>query len=187
MSIIKLATQLPQYASILKQRLINLFADAPQGLTDQQFYGVALVAGYFLKNEGLLNVIRADAKLYLEEQEANACKSAVVLTAFTSTNYCLGGVCTTANNSTHAQLFEELADTVDVSKVNLGVYCLAAANLYKCENSVKYHHHNLITSGIHPESIQAITNIVSLLRAVAEAIDIDRVRSYEFIARQAIM
>ena len=45
--------------------------------SEQELYGIALTTGYALKNESLLNQIRAEAKNFLGNEEATACKIAV--------------------------------------------------------------------------------------------------------------
>ena len=73
MTIANLIRKLPEYADDIKQNLDNIFIQDKNNLSKLQLYGVALSVAYLLKNEQLLNNVRMEAKMFLEEVDATAC------------------------------------------------------------------------------------------------------------------
>lgn len=178
---------MPDYAADIKKSVIELFSSLPEGLTEAQVHGVALTAAYFLKNEQLLNDIRAEAKLYLEEKDANACKISVVMMALTTTYH----YCTYEDGEETGQVCDALhlntLSNPGVSKIDFELYCLTASVLHKCKPAIEYHTKELLKHGITKTGIKNVTRMAAILRATTEALDIESVRSYEFIARQSSM
>ena len=84
MSIQSILNQLPQYAYDIDKSIREIFFQDLQTLEKYQIFGIVLTAGYALKHECLLNYIRPEAKRYLDNNEANACKIAVSTISMTS-------------------------------------------------------------------------------------------------------
>lgn len=184
MNVLKTVARLPDYAVDIKTSLVELFSSLPTDLSEAQVHGVSLTAAYFLKNEQLLNDIRSEAKLYLNENDANACKIAVIMMALNNTYYCAQEC---DNSDREVTISINKSSNPGVSSIDFGYYCLAASILHKCKPGIKYHMEELLEQGVNKECIKAVTNIVSILIATAEALNIESVRSYEFIARQPSM
>lgn len=181
-----LVKRLPFYAEDVKQNIKELFSKELEGLTIRQMYGVALAAGYYLKNEQMLNDIRAEAKIHLEEADATAAKFAVVVTSMTSTYYNFNAGVTDEeirNLPTGLQMNAYSDPDPSFPKVDFELYCLVVSIFLKCKYSTDLHSRTLIDLGVSREAINNVAKIAAVLRAAKAALEIENIRSYEFIAR----
>ena len=87
MSILGLIKKMPDYAEDLKLNLEQVFVKTPDIIDLKDLYGIALSVGYSLGYETLLNDIRAEAKMFLTDIEANACKTASIVMAMANVYY----------------------------------------------------------------------------------------------------
>ncbi len=185
MTIRNLIKKLPDYSEDIKLNLEELFLKDSQLLTKQQLYGVALSIGYSLKHEVLLNSIRGEAKMFLEEIDAQACKIAVVMMSMNNTYYNFAhnvSVIDLANINSGLHMQSVLHPMVD--PMDFELYCLAVSILNGCKYCVDVHTKKLIKRGFEILSISYIARIVSVLRATRDSLEIERMRSYDFIARE---
>lgn len=80
MSIEQLKQTIPDYAKDIRLNVGNLFGNIAQsGLTETQFYGVALSVAYALKNKSMIHAIKADGATYLSPELEQAVKTAMAL------------------------------------------------------------------------------------------------------------
>jgi alkyl hydroperoxide reductase subunit D len=179
-----LVKHLPQYAGGVKENIKELFSAELDGLTLKQMYGIALTAGYYLNNEQMLNYIRSEAKIHLEEAEANAAKVAAIETCKSSTYY--GFISMVADEeirNTPTHMSHTLNLDPSILKVDYELYCLTISIFIECKYCIDYYIKSLTSKGISRIAIKNIAKIASVLRAAKVALEIENMRSYEFIAR----
>ncbi len=186
-SIMSLMKKLPVYAVDIKDNLEKIFLqDTNQYLAQDELYSVALTVGYALGHEHVLNNIRADAKIILEDASANACKVAAVMMSMNNILYNFKDM------SGNKEICKMNSGLVMTSMNNIGIdmkifemCCLAVSILNKCQYCIKVHENKLTTKGVIAESLLEIAKVTSVLAAIVTAMDIEKLRSYDFILREA--
>ena len=182
-----LVKKLPSYAIDIKNNLIKLFLnETNQLLSQEEIYSVALTIGYALRNESVLNGIRSDAKLILEESHANACKAAAVMMAMNNCFYGFKDLC----EDKEIDNFESGLNmtTIENPGIDMKLFemaCLALSILNKCRYCIKVHQHKLIKKGVDKKTFMEIARMVAVLSAAVVAMDIEKLRSYDFVVREA--
>ncbi|MDJ1257132.1 MAG: carboxymuconolactone decarboxylase family protein [Candidatus Midichloria sp.] len=188
MSILGIIRKLPDYAADIKGNLISIFEENKVALDQKQLYGVSLAIAYSLKHEQLLNGIRAEAKLYLEEVNANACKIAATMMAMTNTYY---KFVERAGDSAYENMESELnmlsLSSTEVPKEEMDLYCLGVSILNACKHCIAVHSKRVLAAGLSKDAIRDIVKIASVLQAAVNALEIERMRSYDFVVRDASM
>lgn len=179
MNISNIVAKLPDYAADIKRAITTLVSSHHSKLEERQLYGIALTAAYYLRNEQLLNYVRKDAKIHLEEQDANACKLAVVYSALACKYSKVSGL-----------PYDEVNNIMDpishkVTDLDFAIYCFASASLRDAREASLYYAKILKNQLLSNEDIKAISSLIASLSAAAEAFNIESVRSYEFVARQS--
>ncbi len=190
MSIAAIVRKLPEFASNVKIEMRSLFLNNGVGLlSEKRLYGVALAVGYSLKHEQLLNSIRAEAKMYLEEEDAMACKVASVSMAGKNAFYLFASEVLCDVEALSRPFMRDNVDnmTSGVSKDDFNMYCLAVSVLSGCKYCMKFYTDKLRTAGLQDDVILEILRVASVLRAAAHALEIESMRSYDFIARDSNM
>ena len=147
-------------------------------------YSVGLTIGYALRNENLLNNIRADAKLVLEETNATACKIAAVMMSMNNVFYNFKDM-DTGMNDVDSGLSMTSLQPVGVDTKIFEMCCLAVSILNKCKYCVTIHQNKLSKKGVIKETFIEIAKIVAVLSSTAVVMDIERLRSYDFVVREA--
>lgn len=185
MTIASLIRKLPEYAGDIKHNLDSVFIQDHHSLSKLQLYGVSLSVAYLLKNEQLLNNVRAEAKMFLEEVDATACKVAAIIMAMNNIYYHFSK--DIDNNSLGSKpsglSMQSLTNFVE-NKTEFEMYCLAISILHGCNYCCNVHTAKLREKGISDEIISDIARIVAILKATRDTLDIERMRSYDFIARE---
>ncbi|WHQ46418.1 MAG: carboxymuconolactone decarboxylase family protein [Candidatus Midichloria sp.] len=188
MSILGIIKKLPDYAADIKGNLVSIFEEKKVALDQKQLYGVSLAIAYSLKHEQLLNGIRAEAKLYLEDVDANACKIAATMMAMTNTYY---KFVERAEDPDYKNMESELnmlsLSSTEVAKEEMDLYCLGVSILNACNYCISVHSKRVLTTGLSKEAIRDIAKIASVLQAAVNALEIERMRSYDFVVRDASM
>ena len=182
-----LIRKLPTYATDIKNNLTKLFLNRENELLSQEeLYSIALALGYALRHESVLNSIRSDAKLILEESHANGCKAAAVIMAMNNCFYSFKDL----SNDDEINNFESGLEMTTI--VNPGIdiklfemICLALSILNKCKYCVNVHQHKLLKKNVKKSTFMEIGRIVAVLSATVVAIDIENLRSYDFVVREA--
>lgn len=179
MNISNIVAKLPDYTADIKKSITTLASSQKSNLEERQLYGIALTAAYYLKNEQLLNCVRKDAKIHLEEQDANACKLAVVYSALACKYSKVSGL-----------QYNEVAHSMDpvnhkVSDIDFALYCFVSSSLRDAREASIYYAEMLKKHSLTKEDINVISLLIASLSAAAEAFNIESVRSYEFVARQS--
>jgi alkyl hydroperoxide reductase subunit D len=186
MSILSIANKLPSYAADTKTNVQSLFSDVIEGLTETQVYGVSLTIGYMIGDEQMLNIIRSEAKFYLEELDAQACKAASIIMMMTNTYYKFTYA---LKDPEIMEMAIDLETTVisdpGVDKTDFELYALAASIINACPPCIKAHTNNLLKKGVSKAAIRNVARIAAVLQACSKALRIERIRSYDFEARQS--
>ncbi len=182
-----LIKKLPFYASDIKINLEKIFINEPNDfLSQEELYIVALTIGYALRHENVLNNIRADAKLVLEENHATACKTAAVMMSMNNCFYGFKDLCEDANlKAAESGLAMSSLANVDVNLTLFEMSCFAISILNKCKYCIGVHQKKLIKKNVSNNALLEIARVVSVLSASASAIDIEKLRSYDFVVREA--
>lgn len=185
--IISLVKKLPVYAVDIKKNLEEIFLkDTNEYLTQEELYSVALTVGYALRHENVLNNIRADAKLVLEDANANACKVAAVMMSMNNIFYNFKDM----SEDSEIDLIDSGLSMTSLKDVGVDIKifemcCLATSILNKCKYCIKVHEKKLINKDVSKKTFVEIAKVVSIISAAAVAMDIERLRSYDFVVREA--
>ena len=144
-----------------------------------------LTAGYALKHECLLNYIRPEAKRYLDNNEANACKIAVSTISMTSMYHNFTkGVDDELIKSMPSNLSLSNLTSHNIDEKDFSMYCLVASIVYGCNYCMNAHIKKLRKHNCSSETIRDIGRIVSVIKAAGDVLEIERMRSYDFIVRE---
>jgi alkyl hydroperoxide reductase subunit D len=185
MGIQTILNQLPAYASDIDNSIREIFFQDLETLARYQIFGIVLTVGYSLKNECLLNYIRSEAKQHLDNQEATACKVAVSTMSMTNTYYSFARK---LENEEIKKMPSALSlnnlSTHNIDEKDFAMYCLAASIVNNCEYCVNIHTNKLLEMGCSFEMIRDIGRIVSVIKAAGDVLEIERMRSYDFIVRE---
>ena len=182
-----LVKKLPSYAIDIKTNLAKIFlVNENEFLSQEELYSVALTVGYALRHESVLNSIRSDAKLVLEESNANACKAAAVIMAMNNSFYGFKDLCEDEEiNGFESGLDMTLIQNPGIDIKLFEMACLAVSILNKCKYCIGVHQKKLLKRNVKKEVFMEIARIVSVLSAAVVAIDIEKLRSYDFVVREA--
>lgn len=185
--IASLVRKLPVYAVDIKTNLEKIFLkEVNDFLSQDELYSVALTVGYALGHEHVLNNIRADAKLFLEESNATACKVAAVMMSMNNTFYNFKEMSGDDEiKNAESGLMMNTINNVSIEMKIFEMCCLAVSILNKCEYCIKVHQKKLSKRGVTKEAFMEIARVVSVLSAAVSVVEIERLRSYDFIAREA--
>lgn len=184
--ITSLIKKLPSYAFDIKTNLNKLFTETNSYLSQEELYSVALTIGYALKHENILNNIRADAKLVLEESNATACKIAAVMMAMNNCFYNFKDMNENEEiKSADSGLEMSMLQNIDVNMKLFEMSCLAVSILNKCKYCINIHQKKLSKKNVNANAFLEIARIVSTLSAAVTAMNIEKLRSYDFVVREA--
>jgi alkyl hydroperoxide reductase subunit D len=186
MSIDVIADRIPSYADDIKLNLMEIFSNEVEGLTVQQVYGIALSCCYKLKHEVLLNNFRNEAKVILDDAQLSATKKAAAIMAMNNTFYSF------SNNMKDEEikkmppaLHMHVLTDHGIDKTDFEMYLVGVSILNHCEYCVNFHTSRLLRHGVAKIAIRNIARIAAVLKAVVEVLEIERLRNYEFIARES--
>ena len=188
MSILGIIKKLPDYAVDIRNNLISIFEDHKVALDEKQLYGVSLAAAYSLKHEQLLNGIRAEAKLYLEDVDARGCKIAATMMAMNNVYYRFVGLMDDADiKHMDSELQMNSIVNTEITKQDMDLYSLGVSILNGCRNCILSHAKKLLAAGFTKEAIRDVARVTAVLQSAVNALEIERMRSYDFVVRDANM
>ncbi|MBI1954624.1 MAG: carboxymuconolactone decarboxylase family protein [Proteobacteria bacterium] len=191
MSMDSLVKKLPDYALEVKKNLSEIFLNkldsgiAP--LSKQQIFSVALSVGYSLRHEQLLNHIRGEAKIHIEDTLAQASKVAAIIATLRGTYIDFAHYVDDKeikNLADNDQYYGIKSMLITTENNNFKMCCLAISILNRHEYCSNLYINSLLKDGVTREEIIFIAKIVTTLRATRDALEIERLRSYEFAARE---
>lgn len=185
MSIQSILNQLPQYAYDIDKSIREIFFQDLQTLEKYQIFGIVLTAGYALKHECLLNYIRPEAKRYLDNNEANACKIAASTISMTSMYHSFKHQ---INDGEIKKLPSMLSlsnlENHNIDPKDFAMYCLVSSMINGCKYCMDVHISKLRKHNCSSETIRDIARIVSAIKAAGDVLEIERMRNYDFVVRE---
>ncbi|MDA0938932.1 MAG: hypothetical protein O3C05_01425 [Proteobacteria bacterium] len=194
MSIHRIIRKLPNYAPKIGEVLFDLFyADkSNQFITDKDVYGVALTVGYFLRHEEILNAVREDARIHLEDNDAAACKTAAIYISMHSIEYFHNHITEHDNKVEHIDdsiMTQIFSDNIHHNEQEMDLRLCYIASAFSSGNEYLIRHYikKAKESNIAPDTLKEIIKISATLKAAAHALDIEKMRRYDFIVRGASM
>ncbi|KTD05951.1 alkyl hydroperoxide reductase [Legionella gratiana] len=167
MSIEQLKQTIPDFAKDIRLNLSNLFGNIAQtGLTDTQFYGVALAVAYTLKNKSIINAIKTDGEMHLSPELEHAVKTATALMAMNNVYYRAIHLAENKELSTlpaHLRMNGML--NPGVSKVDFELFALAVSVINGCGMCISSHVRQLLEHGLDKTTVQSVLRIAAVLNA----------------------
>lgn len=187
MSFASLVDILPNYAHDLKINLTNVFlGEEPDGLTTEQLYGVALTAALAIGNEKIYNLVRQEAKMHLEPQHLKAAKYAAMMMSLYNTYHYFSH---NQSNDTIRDIDPafDASSLMDhgIDKVDFEMNLLAASIIYKCGYCVDFHTKRIIDKGIDPKAVTDLAKVAAVLQASSHVLQMQNLRSYDFMASES--
>jgi len=181
-----LIKKLPEYAADIKINLDELFSEKTSSIfAPSQLYGVALSVAYSLRCEALLNSIRAEAKIHLEESEAQTCKVASVMMGMNNVYYRFLYTAEDTEQLIRENISPQMLNMRAIKDENFDLYCLAVSILSGCKYCIDVHIKKLTQMGLTHQMFCHVGRIAGTLKAVRDTLEIERMRSYDFVVREA--
>ena len=165
--------KLPDFAKDIRLNLSNLFGNIAQtGLTNSQFYGVALAVAYSLKQPALIKAIKSESDALTPELE-QAAKTAATLMAMTNLYYRFVHLAEDKELSPMpANLRMNGLRGHGISQSDFELFALAVSAVNGCGLCIASHLQQLIKEGISRAAIQASIRLAATLSAAAQALAI---------------
>lgn len=169
MSIEQLKQAIPDFAKDIRLNVSNLFSNIAQsGLTETQFYGVALAVAYCLKNKRIIDAIKTDGSLYISAELAHAVKTATALMAMNNVYY----------RAIHLAENKELAAmpanlrmngmlNPGVAKADFELFALAVSAINGCGMCIHSHVRQLLEHELSQVAVQSVLRIAAILNALS--------------------
>lgn len=176
MSINDLRQALPAYAADTKINFGKIFADeAMDGLTQTQVLAIALSSSYATKNQPLIDAVFLEVQDKLDEAELTAAKGAATIMAMNNVYYRFVHL---VSDSEYGKMPAGLRMTIigkpGVDKVNFELYSLAVSAINGCGMCIDAHVNEVSKSGISKQGIQSAIKIASVVNAMAQVIEIEK-------------
>ncbi|VEB38111.1 alkyl hydroperoxide reductase [Legionella sainthelensi] len=175
MSIEQLKQAIPDFAKDIRLNLSTLFGNIAQsGLTDAQFYGVALAVAYTLNNKSLINAIKTDGAIHLSSELEQAVKTATALMAMNNVYYRAIHLAENKELSTlpaHLRMNGML--NPGVSKADFELFALAVSVISGCGMCISSHVKQLLEHGLDKIAVQSVLRIAAVLNASSFVLSLD--------------
>ena len=174
MTIEKLLETVPDFAKDIRLNVNNLFTNLTQsGLTERQFYGIALAVAFSLKHDALIQAIQFEAGDALDQELIQASKLAAILMAMTNIYY----------RATHLAEDSELArmpanlrmnamNNPGVPKIDFELFALAVSALNGCGMCISSHVKQMLSHDVGRLGIQSALRITATLNAMVLAMSL---------------
>ncbi len=171
-----LKSNIPDYASDIRNNISNLINEKNSVLSPKQVFGAALAAAYAAKEKSAINDIKSEAKFHLSRQEMESVKTAAAVT--TMENIYRNFVKAT-NDPDYGDLPNKLttenANNHNIDKIDFEIFALATCIINTCEKSINLHVKTLIDYGLSKEQVQMIAKIVATMGAAAQILKIEEI------------
>lgn len=172
MSIEQLKQAIPEFAKDIRLNLSHLFGTIAQsGLTEIQFYGVALAVAYTLKDKGIIDAVTEDGAIYTTSELKQAVKTAVALMAMNNLYY---RAIHLAENKELAAMPANLRMNgmlhTGTSKENFELFALAVSVINGCGMCIHSHVRQLLEHGVNKIAVQTVLRIAAVLNALSIAL-----------------
>lgn len=167
MSIEQLKQAIPDFAKDIRLNLSTLFSNIAQsGLTDAQFYGVALAVAYTLNNKSLINAIKTNGAIHISSELEQAVKTATALMAMNNVYYRAIHLAENNELSTlpaHLRMNGML--NPGVPKADFELFALAVSVINGCGMCISSHVRQLLEHGLDKIAVQSVLRIAAVLNA----------------------
>lgn len=172
MSIEQLKQAIPDFAKDIRLNVGNLFGNMAQsGLTETQFYGVALAVAYTLKDRRIIDAIKADGVLYITAELDHAVQTAAALMAMNNIYY---RAIHLAENKELASLPANLRMNgmvnPGVPKADFELFALAVSAINGCGMCIHSHVKQLLEHELNKIAVQSVLRIAAVLNACSFAL-----------------
>ena len=184
MSIQNIMRRIPSYATDLKQNLDTVFTSGFGGLSDNAVYLISLSACYTLKHEQLINNFRNEAKLYLDDQYFDIAKYIAAIMSQNNTFYFFSSQSESETIKTaKIDLAIEAMESINIDRAEFELALIGVSILNRCSNCANYYAKKIVKRGFSEDAVLAVAKIVSVLKATSQVLEMEHIRSYEFVAR----
>jgi alkyl hydroperoxide reductase subunit D len=175
MSIEHLKQAIPDFAKDIRLNLSSLFGNISQtGLSEAQFFGVALAVAYTLKNKHIIGAIKTDGSAYISSELEHAVKTATALMAMNNVYY----------RSIHLAENKELAAmpanlrmngmlNSGVAKVDFELFALAVSVINGCGMCIHSHVKQILEHELNKTAVQSVFRIAAILNALSFVLSLD--------------
>ncbi|MFI4983734.1 MAG: carboxymuconolactone decarboxylase family protein [Rickettsiales bacterium] len=188
MSLPAIIAKIPDYAHDIKKNFEELFTKQVEGLSDAQVYGIALACCYSLKNDYLLHNFKRVAQLYIEDNYSEATRIAAILMAMNNTYYNFANEFDDADiHSMPSDLAMTKLTEHGINKTDFEMFITAISILNKCKYCMNLHGKRLLKHGVSKIALKNIGRIAAILKGTSEALEIQKIRSYDLSAGQPSM
>ncbi|KTC91015.1 carboxymuconolactone decarboxylase family protein [Fluoribacter dumoffii] len=172
MSIEQLKQEIPDFAKDIRLNVSNLFGNISQsGLTETQFYGVALAVAYTVRSQPMIDAIKTEGANYITADLENAVKTAAVLMAMNNIYY---RAIHLAENKELASLPANLRMNgmlnPGVPKADFELFALAVSAINGCGMCIHSHVRQLLEHELDKVAVQSVLRIAATLNALAFAL-----------------
>lgn len=169
MSIEQLKQTIPDYAKDIRLNVSSLFANIAQsGLTETQFYWVALAVAYTVKNKRIIEAIKADGEAYFSVELDHTVKTATALMAMNNVYY---RAIHLAENKALAAMPANLRmngmANPGVPKADFELFALAVSAINGCGMCIHSHVKQLLEHELNKVAVQSVLRIAAVLNAVS--------------------
>jgi alkyl hydroperoxide reductase subunit D len=185
MSLNSVYRRIPSYLSDLKKNFEDLFLNPKNKiLTQEQFSSVALAICYSVKNELLINNFKYEARLYLEESHITNIRASVIMVVRNNVFYNFASSAKDdAIRQADIDLEEQALSHANIDHITLMMCMLAVSTVNGSDACMKFYTEKLLARAVTHDIILAIARLASVLKAVSEVLEIEAIRSYEFVPR----
>lgn len=188
MSLPAIIAKIPDYAQDIKKNFVELFTKQVEGLTEAQVYGISLACCYSLKNDYLLHNFKRVAKLYIEDKYSEATRIAAIVMAMNNTYY------TFASEFADDEIRDMPSDLSmaklsdhGINKTDFEMFLTAVSIINRCNYCFNFHGTRLLERGVSKQALKNIARIAAILKGTSEALQIQKIRSYDLSAGEPSM
>ncbi|HHT0593016.1 TPA: carboxymuconolactone decarboxylase family protein [Legionella anisa] len=172
MSIEQLKEAIPDFAKDIRLNVSSLFGNRAQtGLTETQFYGVALAVAYTLKDRRIIDAIKSDGALHITPELDHAVKTAAALMAMNNIFY---RAIHLAENKELASLPANLRMNgmlnPGIPKADFELFALAVSAINGCGMCIHSHVKQLLEHELNKVAVQTALRIAAILNACSFAL-----------------
>ena len=182
MSLHTISKKIPSYVEDLGKNFTDIFIDMSLTLTKEQLFTVATCCCYALKNPDMLNTFKYEAGLHVDTELIKSLRSASIMIARNATFYRFtSGVQNEKINSALIELEENTLSNANVDKELLMICFLGVSIINNCTYCSNYYAERLLKRGVSEDALLDVARVAAVLCAVANALDIETIRNYNFM------
>lgn len=176
--------RIPLYLADLRENFAQIFQHNETSLSNEQIYAISLACCYVLKNEQLLNNFKFEAKVYLDDKVLENIRAATIMMARNIIFYRFTKDCDDKIlRDSEIELTEKAISKPNIDKQLLELCMLAVSIIHDCKYCINYYTNKLLKRDVERAIILDAARLTSVLYAVANALEVESIRSYEFVPR----